>query len=349
MSQTQITTNFKIDGVLTAATTAVLSDIAGAFGVKRNDTDAVVVADGVAMNALATGVYEYTFEDPADDLTYTYAFEFTYGTPSETYRLEGVVSGGSDTPNLYDLDADVEPYVVGQLPSPVLRQMLRKVAADFCMTTEIWEQELSPMVTVAHQAAYSLSVGSYLAYIRRVLGIWYDGTAMVVGSDANDYRCIATHEAASATFPVTGGDWADKWELVSASSGNGATWATGTRYPRAKDARAGLRFKEVDNGATELVLASPVVADGKLLDVRAVLMPTRLCAAYPGWLLERWRETIVNGTIGNLKAHAGKPWSDPQGARYYLDLYRKGKGYAKGDALTQRGPGALKVAHRRFV
>lgn len=75
---------FEIDGVATDVTSAVLSDATGAYGVKRNDTGAAVVADGTAMTRTATGTYEYSFTPPADGLTYTWAVEYVHdGT---TYR-----------------------------------------------------------------------------------------------------------------------------------------------------------------------------------------------------------------------------------------------------------------------
>ena len=40
---------WKVEGVLTDVTTAKLSDPTGTYGVKRNDTSAVVVADATAM------------------------------------------------------------------------------------------------------------------------------------------------------------------------------------------------------------------------------------------------------------------------------------------------------------
>lgn len=77
---------FKVDGVLTNATSALLSDPTGTFGVKRNDTNAVVVADGTAMTNAATGIYRYTFTKPADGLTYTWWAEILYA--GSTYRFE---------------------------------------------------------------------------------------------------------------------------------------------------------------------------------------------------------------------------------------------------------------------
>lgn len=82
---------FTIDGVLTDVTSVVLSDPTATYGVKRNDTSAVVVADGTAMTKVSTGVYRHTFAEPAVGLTYTYWVEWVYG--GETYRDEHTVTG----------------------------------------------------------------------------------------------------------------------------------------------------------------------------------------------------------------------------------------------------------------
>lgn len=68
---------FSINGNLTDVTSAVLSDPTGTYGVKRNDTDAVVVADGTAMTRVSTGTYEYEFSDVAG-VAYTAYVEFVY-------------------------------------------------------------------------------------------------------------------------------------------------------------------------------------------------------------------------------------------------------------------------------
>lgn len=82
-----------VDGVATAVTSALLSDATGAYGIKRNDTDKVVVADATAMDNPSTGVYEYELDAPDLDtaspeagVTYTAWIEIVYdGT---TYRFE---------------------------------------------------------------------------------------------------------------------------------------------------------------------------------------------------------------------------------------------------------------------
>ena len=91
MSLTTITKRHYIDGVLKDATSFVLSDPNGDFGVKRKDNDAVVVADGTAMVKIATGVYQYSFEDPAYDLTYEYWIESVYS--GVTTQLEFEIAG----------------------------------------------------------------------------------------------------------------------------------------------------------------------------------------------------------------------------------------------------------------
>jgi len=86
-----ITKTFKVGGVLTNMTSVKLSSFDTTFGVKRNDTDAVVVADDTEMTNSATGIYTYEFDDPAYGLTYTYVLEFVYG--GETHHIEEEMTG----------------------------------------------------------------------------------------------------------------------------------------------------------------------------------------------------------------------------------------------------------------
>jgi hypothetical protein len=71
MATRVITHRFTVKDVLTDPTSVKLSDPDGNYGVKRDDTDAVVVADGTAMTKQSTGIYQYSFTEPADDLEYT--------------------------------------------------------------------------------------------------------------------------------------------------------------------------------------------------------------------------------------------------------------------------------------
>jgi len=83
-----------VEGILTNVTTAKLSDPTGTYGVKRNDTDAVVVADGTNMTQGGTGIYEYSFED-VQDVAYTAYVEFVYD--GSTFHFEVDIPARADT------------------------------------------------------------------------------------------------------------------------------------------------------------------------------------------------------------------------------------------------------------
>src|SRR4051812_47182862 len=71
-----------------------LRDAAGAYGVKRLDTGAVVVAAGVDVPRVSTGVYEYVLTDPSAGLTYQYAITMVY--LGETYVFERTIAAAAD-------------------------------------------------------------------------------------------------------------------------------------------------------------------------------------------------------------------------------------------------------------
>lgn len=86
MSSRLISFSYKVDGVLTDVTSAVLRDPTLAFGVKRTDTGAIIVAAGTAFTHVGTGLYQYTITDPAPGLTYQYWIEIV--ADGETQRIE---------------------------------------------------------------------------------------------------------------------------------------------------------------------------------------------------------------------------------------------------------------------
>lgn len=104
-----IRATFTVGGVATDVTTAKLSSQDATYGVKRKDTGAVIVADGTAMTKVATGVYEYTFTDPANDLTYQWSAEFVYG--GETYWVTGEKPGPTSTATRLITVAQAKTYL----------------------------------------------------------------------------------------------------------------------------------------------------------------------------------------------------------------------------------------------
>ena len=94
MSTTYVNVTFKtLAGVAFDPTTVKLSNQAATIGVKRDGNDDVVVADNTAMTKISTGVYQYSFTDPAADLTYTAYIEYVIS--GETYWIEKSVTGAT--------------------------------------------------------------------------------------------------------------------------------------------------------------------------------------------------------------------------------------------------------------
>ncbi len=77
MPQRTISQQFKVGDVLTNVTSAKLSDPPNSFGIRRDDTLAVVAANDTAMTNPSTGVYEYTFTAVVG-VAYTAYVEFVY-------------------------------------------------------------------------------------------------------------------------------------------------------------------------------------------------------------------------------------------------------------------------------
>jgi|GEM_PF-2332145 len=102
MGSITIPIKWYVNDVLTNATSAKLSDPTGTYGVKRDDTDAVVVADGTAMTNVGAGLYRYTFTEPAEGLAYTAYVEIVYG--GQTYHFERSVTGHQTAPTIGLLD-----------------------------------------------------------------------------------------------------------------------------------------------------------------------------------------------------------------------------------------------------
>lgn len=99
MATRTVRATLKIGDVLVDPTSAVLSNEAGTAGIIRNDTGAVVVADGVAMTKESIGTYTYTFTEPSEGLSYTAYVEFVAN--GNTYRVEKLLAATSASSDLY--------------------------------------------------------------------------------------------------------------------------------------------------------------------------------------------------------------------------------------------------------
>ena len=99
MSTRIVRSHFYYNEVLTDPTSIVLSDATATYGVKRNDTDATVVAAGTAMVKVATGQYEYEFTEPAAGLSYTAWVKAIYAGNTYYHEID-IEAEGDDSLDL---------------------------------------------------------------------------------------------------------------------------------------------------------------------------------------------------------------------------------------------------------
>jgi hypothetical protein len=191
MSTTQIAFSHTVNGTPTSATSVVLSDPTGAFGVKRNDTGGVVVADGTAMTQQSTGVYTYSFTDPAPNLTYTYWLEWVY--QGVTYRQERVIASGSagtgSTLTLSDLRNLVRLYARNAQDSIMYTDAqidvaIASAADDFIRWTQ-YTKTISSFATAAGTNTFSLAVNGFEP--SRMIDVYLSGSNVEVNWQAPSY------------------------------------------------------------------------------------------------------------------------------------------------------------------
>jgi hypothetical protein len=105
-----------INGILADPDSVVLADETNTYGIKRNDTGATIIPSGTTMVRISTGIYEYSFPDPANDLIYTYTTKITVcgqdyyetnilegpKTSEPKYRYQSIVFGNTVYLDLYN-------------------------------------------------------------------------------------------------------------------------------------------------------------------------------------------------------------------------------------------------------
>lgn len=89
----------------------VLEDSLAAYGVKRNDTDAVVVAASTSMSKVSTGIYEYNFKEPALNLTYTYSVKATFDSTDYFFVYDRFRGTQHFQNELYATVAEFKTYI----------------------------------------------------------------------------------------------------------------------------------------------------------------------------------------------------------------------------------------------
>lgn len=128
-TRTTLVRSWVVDGSPANVTSIVLADPTNAYGVRRTDTNAVVVPAGTAMANTGVGVYSYAFDDPATNLVYQY-WEKVTDVDGVVYYFEKQRSGPASLPSRsYLLSGDAD-QLANLLPRNLLPAWFAASATD---------------------------------------------------------------------------------------------------------------------------------------------------------------------------------------------------------------------------
>lgn len=219
---------FKVDGVPTDVDSALLSDPTGAYGVRREDTLAVVVADSVAMSRTGVGVYEYTFTDVAGvaykawvELVYdgnTYHFEVDFEAQDEAAIARTTLA---NVQGIIDIDPEIVPDAAAAgsfiLPANALVTEVCTGAAGPTPAYSGNRLELIERWLAAHfytqrdPRAASEKAGSVSANYQSKVDLGLDNShygQMAMRLDTNGGLAKLNHDSKRAGKPKVGVTWA---------------------------------------------------------------------------------------------------------------------------------------------
>jgi len=208
MTTRTVTQTWNVAGVLTDATTAKLSDPTAAYGVKRDDTDAVVVADGTDMTRISAGVYQYSFAEPEEGLAFTGYVEIVYG--GETYyfahEIEALIPAGEMAANYTELrkaighemglPGDVDLWTTDE-ESAVHRYMRSGLQRFYNAPGYVWTF-LQPEDTIATVEPYSTgTIGVVDGVVTLATGTWPSWTEGALLCVNGEYYPVVSRDSDS--------------------------------------------------------------------------------------------------------------------------------------------------------
>lgn len=238
MSTTIIRKTFHKAGVLADPYSVTLSAADASYGVKRNDTSAVVVADGTAMTKVSTGVYQHSFTDPASDLVYTYSVEVVANAGEGANWFVGTVNGSaastSTVTNLWTAttlaahlrgELDVDPNAAGGTVPDRLMNIVRETGISLWNMAD-WRFRLKRGTLTTVAGTSTVSVPSDFAEIAQrflqhnststgVSGLLFTEDKIYFQERADGYLSTDTGNPVVAVVDVdrSGSSWAQQFLL----------------------------------------------------------------------------------------------------------------------------------------
>jgi len=174
---------------------------------------------------------------------------------------------------LEDLLPETRPGL-SQLPDVSLVAALRRGAQRFLRESQVWADDLDPIVLVAGRATYPLQLPDG-ARVERVLVVKVNGREVDVQARIRDLRRLPDAEGLPQAWAVF--DSQDE-QVIGFD-----------RIPRVTDA-------------------------GAVVAIHASLAPTNDATELPDWIVNDWHDGIVAGARAELFGQRGTPHYDPDAA-----------------------------------
>lgn len=199
---------------------------------------------------------------------------------------------------------DVLPFVPG-VGTDLADRTIRGAITDFCEDSSIDQQDLTAIDLLTSTGVYTLAPPSNQYDVVAIMSIW----------------CID--------------HWLTPKTLDDLVREHGTYWPTDTALvPR--------HYTQMTQDTFTLYpIATTAVAGA--IRVRAALRPDPAASGTTDWLAVRYRRDIAAGAIAELMMQPAKPWSNPAGAKSYMDRFIAAKSDALADRIRSFTRGSLQV------
>lgn len=192
---------------------------------------------------------------------------------------------------------------------PLAEEAVRDATIELCEAAQPYIYTLPEVDVVADTATYALTSDVAETEIAMVRSVWYDGTKL-------DYAPL---DALNAT---------QEW------------WTTESDTPTA--------FTMYNPSSITLYpIPTSALTDG--LRVEVALRPTSSATGVVDWIATKYSEEIAWGAKARIMAVPDMPFSNPQRALYYGQLFQRAKGLALADTNRSHTRGTLTVRPRPAV
>lgn len=208
---------------------------------------------------------------------------------------------------------------VPSCPRTVMLDEIRNTLIDFCINTDIYVQDLTPLLTVQNVNQYEadcldIPVGTELNHILDIFRSSSPSTTAI------SKKSLTPLEAKS--------------QIGSVSIFN--FYGTGKiKYYTQKD--------------QETILFAPTPEESQTLYVLYSLKPSQTATTIPNIILNEYQETIIHGTLYRLQMMKDSPWTDLQAADINKRMYDKGEALAVRKSKYGGVGAPLTVKYQEFI